>query len=106
MPNETEFKLQCRKCGGEYSLENLLAAATDYWEHVEVVMSEMPCCGVRVELQLATGRLLLGRVYVAGAPQFRVEERHEVPIQVRTKQDELLVKLKEREFRIHAKART
>jgi len=103
MPKESVCTLKCKKCGCDYALKDLLLAATDYWEHVEVVMSETPCCHARVELQLSTGHIMVGRVYVAGAPQFRIDERYDAPIHVRTKQDELLVKIGDKEYRIGAK---
>ena len=103
MPKQSVCTLKCAKCGSDYALEDLLQYATDYWEHVEVVMAETPCCGARVELQLSTGHVMLGRVYVAGAPQFRVDERYDAPIHVRTKQDELLVKIDDDEYRVSGK---
>ena len=65
-----ENKITCPGCQSVYDITDVLRNAKYYWENVNIVVAENPCCQKREEVRIQTGKAIRGYVYAAGSPHF------------------------------------
>ena len=86
--------VECSRCGGRFTVRQLIVSATGCYRDLRVVRSATSCCQSAEELWLRNGLASRGYVYAAGQAHFADMEQYDTPgLVVRYDQEQVHIKL-------------
>ena len=71
--------IECKLCGGEFTVRQLILAVNECYGNLNVVRSPAPCCQATEELWLRNGLASRGYIYAAGQAHFADMEQYDAP---------------------------
>lgn len=71
--------MKCNRCGGAFTVRQLIIAIEKCYPLLEVVSAKTPCCQSVEELWLRNGLASRGYVYAAGQAHFADMEQYDAP---------------------------
>ncbi len=72
-------QIECRRCGGRFTVRQLILAVEKCYKNLQVSVSPLPCCGDNEELWLRDGLASRGYIYAAGQAHFADMEQYDAP---------------------------
>ena len=71
--------VECSRCGGRFTVRQLIVSATGCYRDLRVVRSATSCCQSAEELWLGNGLASRGYIYAAGQAHFADMEHYDAP---------------------------
>jgi len=76
---DIDTRIDCPRCGGCFTVRELLRAPGRAYRSLKVVTAHTPCCGGSEELWLRNGLASRGYLYAAGTAHFADMETYRAP---------------------------